>query len=559
MSGSPIRPVDAMNILGIYVEEGNHKRPQEEYGTEQNDSGWNETTDYPYDKEQCDFDIVDSDLDPNVFYRDYFMTGRPVVLRGQASQMELDMFSKHRLSQTKKFHPDMEVRVGPTAYPSITNQQSCEKRMSINELEEGKACEEMPEKPMVRAVHPKKKDFEELYPGFDGNVLDERGGFRSIQQFYSHVEDIFDVGWQVFFGGDGSGATFHWHPAAFNILYVGVKEWKIAPPLYRGHTGMTAQQVAAVLDPKISLTCIQRPGDMFYIPNFWGHSTFNHGFTIGAAGIVGNRYQDGGTSYRGLVYKDEEDKEGTEAGHDEQDGPPFLFVHINKTGGTSLIKMFRKRCEEEYWGSKWLDSNGESHRAFHATAHAYIEKYGREAWDKAYTFTVVRHPLARQVSNFFFHTSIGCDKPYSKCNERLIQVLDLDSMTDNEKIKAFHEWIVKLYDTFPPGSPEHYRFGSDGRGNEVYDTFGASQTSWNADANGNIVVKDFYKLEELSEDMSVLANRIPCLKNGPLDMLKKNETPKYPDFMLFAKAERTKKIINEVFADDFKNFGYDPL
>ncbi len=39
-----------------------------------------------------------------------------------------------------------------------------------------------------------------------------------------------------------------------------------------------------------------------------------------------------------------------------------------------------------------------------------------------------------------------------------------------------------------------------------------------------------------------------------------NTTLKYPNYMLFAKNEQTKMIImNEVFADDFKNFGYDAL
>lgn len=42
-------------------------------------------------------------------------------------------------------------------------------------------------------------------------------------------------------------------------------------------------------------------------------------------------------------------------------------------------------------------------------------------------------------------------------------------------------------------------------------------------------------------------------------MAKENKTSKYPNFMLFAKDEQTKKIINEVFAEDFKNFGYDPV
>ena len=218
--------------------------------------------------------------------------------------------------------------------------------------------------------------------------------------------------------------------------------------------------------------------------------------------------------------------------------------------------MFSKRCSDEYWGGEWWDENDGYHRAFHATAHAYIEKYGRKAWDNAYTFTVVRHPLARQVSNFFFLAEMGVTK-FSA--ERMIPDIDLNSMSDEEKIEAFHDWIQKLYKTFPPGVPDHYRFGTAGHGNEVYRTFGASQMSWLIDSEGKMVVKDIYKLEELSQDFSSLADNIPCLKRGPVEMAKKNKTSKYPDYMLFSKNEETNKIINEVFADDFKHFGYELL
>lgn len=561
MSGSPIRPVDAKNVLGIDVEEGSHKLPKEEHQRIKKPSGWSETSADPYDKERCDFDVVDGDISPEVFYRDYFITGRPVVFRGQVPQMELDMFRKNRWKKSAGFRPTDAFEVGPTAYPQLTGQESCSEKMTIAEIEEAALCEEMPEKPMVHAFHPDEIDFRDLYPDFNGEVLDKRGGFRSIQHLFKDVEGADDIVWQVFFGGDGSGATYHWHEAAFNILYVGVKEWKIAPPMYRGTTGMTAQKVAASLDEKISLTCVQQPGDLFYIPNFWGHSTINHGFTIGAAGILKDWYQNGGATFRGEEYEYEEEEEefGDDALAGGDQSPPFMFVHINKTGGTSLISMFAERCEDDYWGGEWYGDHGDYHRAFHATAHAYIEEYGRKAWDDAYTFTVVRHPLARQVSNFFFLASMGCDKENNKCEERLIPDIDLKSMTDEEKIEAFHVWIQKLYKKFPPGHPEHYRFGAAGHGNEIYPTFQATQTSWNVDPEGNVVVKDFYKLEELSKDISKLADKIPCLKNGPLDMAKENKTSKYPHYTLFAKNEETKKIINEVFAEDFKNFGYDPV
>jgi len=561
MNGSPILPRDAKNVLGIEVEEkdGHQRRKHKE--NHGRNSGWNETSATPYNKDHCDFDVFDKDLPAEIFYRDYFITGRPLALRGVSNEMELDFFSKKRWKETEKFHPNKLFQVGPTAYPPLTDQDSCSLEMSIEGIEEGALCEEMPEKPMIHAFHPKGSDFEELFPGYDGDIFDSRGGFRTIQKWFPHVEEVHDAVWQVFFGGDGSGATYHWHEAAFNILYVGTKEWTIGPPLYRGTTGMSAQKVSEKLDNRITYTCVQQPGDLFYIPDFWGHSTLNHGFTIGAAAIVQDFYQSGGSTLRGETGDDDSLYDDAVQPHSDNSEEiiPFLFVHINKTGGTSLIRMFEERCEEEYYGGQWWDENDNFHRAFHATAHAYIEYYGSETWNDAYTFAVVRHPLARQVSNFFFLASNGCSKNADKCEERLIPKIDLSSMTDEEKMDVFHEWILNVYNTFPPGSTDHYRFGAAGHGNEVYDTFSSTQTSWLVDPDGTIVVKEIFHLETLSNDMSKLAENIPCLKNGPLEMDHSNKTPNYPDYMLFARNKKTRRIINEVFADDFKNFAYKPL
>jgi len=153
----------------------------------------------------------------------------------------------------------------------------------------------------------------------DNNDTINNASFRIIKKWFGHVvKERDDVSWQVFFGGDGSGATYHWHDAAFNMLYVGVKEWKIAPPLYRGWSGMPALLASKALDMNIvttdslnsnsnnirtgitqhipTLRCVQKPGDLFFIPNSWGHMTINHGFTIGAAAIMPDYYQKDGTS-----------------------------------------------------------------------------------------------------------------------------------------------------------------------------------------------------------------------------------------------------------------------
>ena len=92
--------------------------------------------------------------------------------------------------------------------------------------------------------------------------------------------------YQFFFGGDASGATFHWHHAAFNVLYTGEKQWTITPPSSRGITGMPAREAVAVVPKEAALRCTQLPGDMIFVPDYWGHLTLNRGFAIGGAIIL---------------------------------------------------------------------------------------------------------------------------------------------------------------------------------------------------------------------------------------------------------------------------------
>merc|ERR1712157_301157 len=120
------------------------------------------------------------------------------------------------------------------------------------------------------------------------------------------------------------------------------------------------------------------------------------------------------------------------------------------------------------------------------------------------------------------------------------------------------------------GSSNHYLFASLGHGNEQlieqYGThvFNSTQTSWLVDHTGTIVVKNIIKLEELSKNMALLSNDIPCLKEteneaNQNEMIHVNKAPPYPDYRLFANNENTRRIIEEVFAADFRNLGYSLL
>lgn len=112
----------------------------------------------------------------------------------------------------------------------------------------------------------------------------------------------------------------------------------------------------------------------------------------------------------------------------------------------------------------------------------------------------------------------------------------------------------ELYQAYPPGSPNHHLFGSKGHGNEEYPTMNATQTSWMVDETGKMAVKKIFKLEDLSNNLHELSQAIPCLTGQT--MISKNQTPKYPHFTRFANNDRTNRIMQEVYASDYANFGY---
>ena len=106
LKGSPIRPYFAKSILGLNVKQ-TEPTPQlkTEYTDKIGDSGWSSYTKYEYDSSNCDMDIVYGDLSKEDFFREYYIPGRPFLLREAASVEEIQNFHKQRLVSTDRFHP----------------------------------------------------------------------------------------------------------------------------------------------------------------------------------------------------------------------------------------------------------------------------------------------------------------------------------------------------------------------------------------------------------------------------------------------------------------------
>ena len=474
--------------------------------------GWEDSTQW-YENKSSDIDIVDA-LNFKTYWRDYFIPGRPVLVRGFASKQENILFSKHNLG--KKW-ADKKFKVGPVAYPGLTQQKSCTQQFSLEELQHPTSCREHPYiKSLYHAHHPRKNEIKSIFE-------------QELPVSWKKVTDIVHIAAfskQMFFGPDGSGATYHSHGGAFNILYVGRKEWLVAPPFNRGLSGAAAPHVFQMLHKRVSFRRIyQRAGDLIILPNLWGHMTRGHGFSMG----VGNIFQPN----RANTKTDQPKRDSMDQPKQDKTARAIYFVHVNKAGGSSIYEALHRYCNYK--------------RPFHASAMMFQEQHAN--FQTAFAFGFVRNPFSRQVSNFFFLIDRCSKKTSFGCRQRFIP-----TQTPKDAVHSFHEWILKLYTHYPPTHPKNYLFGSLAHGNNRYPAFNATQASWFVNTQGSIDVGHIYRFENLQHDFETLKQDIPCLKPAVLGHKKKGTyRQRWQDFY---KNEKILHIMQEVYAIDFEIFGY---
>ena len=88
---------------------------------------------------------------------------------------------------------------------------------------------------------------------------------------------------QLGLGPPGSGAMPHYHSEAVNILLFGLKLWTVWAPQHAAFSGANARDFFEhALDGSAggggefpSISFIQEPGDLVYLPSFYGHATLN--------------------------------------------------------------------------------------------------------------------------------------------------------------------------------------------------------------------------------------------------------------------------------------------
>ena len=94
-----------------------------------------------------------------------------------------------------------------------------------------------------------------------------------------------------FMGGDQSGAQLHWHIAAFNLLYIGQKDWLLIPPRYAAVSKIPSWELFHMQGLRLEhiYRCTQQAGDLILLPDAGGHATLCHGFSAGLGVLYGWR------------------------------------------------------------------------------------------------------------------------------------------------------------------------------------------------------------------------------------------------------------------------------
>jgi chondroitin 4-sulfotransferase 11 len=178
----------------------------------------------------------------------------------------------------------------------------------------------------------------------------------------------------------------------------------------------------------------------------------------------------------------------------------FVFIHINKTGGSSVEIALKIPLE-------------------HKTALEKIEEIGQKRWEGRLTFTIVRNPWDKVVSHYFYRV---------KANKNDLR---------NTPVK-FKEWVKLTY----------------GNQDKVYydnPKMFMPQADWITDENGKILVDYIIHFENLSVEFDEVLQKLG-MTNITLPHVKKSNHSNFREYY----DPETREIVQNWFERDVELFGY---
>jgi hypothetical protein len=177
-----------------------------------------------------------------------------------------------------------------------------------------------------------------------------------------------------------------------------------------------------------------------------------------------------------------------------------VFVHINKTGGSSMERALGLPFQ-------------------HLTAMEFRDLMGRRRFERAFRFTVVRDPFAKVASHYRYRV---------RTNQTGL----------GERPVPFSEWVIRAYGEQDPHFYDQPRMF-------------APQIEWLREPNGPLLVDYVARFEKLHDDFAEVCRRLEVSASLPHLKSSRQGEPvpsRYDD--------ASASVVRRVFREDFEAFGY---
>jgi hypothetical protein len=228
------------------------------------DGGWGSTTAGATRKQhECNIPVAHGhNITMAEFYERYMAKEIPVLVRGGASKSFAELQQLLKKDNLMQAFGRMPVSVGAVPYQATqptTVYQYLKKFDTSSKREPDYLFESLPPGHLLRMA------VQSHYPA--DWVGESHPDERQVQ---------------VAIGPTGSGAPPHYHKAAVNTLFYGKKKWFFIPPKHATYSSKSSmawiedyQQSGESSDHDFVLDCVQQPGDVIFVPDFWTHATLN--------------------------------------------------------------------------------------------------------------------------------------------------------------------------------------------------------------------------------------------------------------------------------------------
>ncbi len=179
----------------------------------------------------------------------------------------------------------------------------------------------------------------------------------------------------------------------------------------------------------------------------------------------------------------------------------YVFIHINKTGGSSIEKAFSIKHE-------------------HKTSIEKRDELGDILWERKFRFSIVRNPWDKVVSHYHY------------------RVMTKQTGLGSNSVD-FETWVRLAYEEKNPAYCDNPKMFMP-------------QLDWLTDCDGNMLVNHVGKFEELEEEFNIIRRKIK-MGQCKLPHVKKSERGDYRKYY----KDQSAQIISTYFRKDIEYFEYE--